>query len=258
MNNRTKRFNAIFEDLNYHFTSNKYSFDKNEMQSCLSCLYFPGSSFSFLFNFNSKSFDYVSPELTEVLGYPVKNFSPDKMFSLIHEEDVEHVLKCYNLMSKFLVEYLPVDEKSFYKVSFHYRLSDIKGNYKFFLGQGIICPPAKDGIISRLFCNCSDISQFVEEQSYNLSFIDLRGIRSYYNVKEEEDFQNSSRSDYQFSLREIEIIKLVSEGLTTKEISEFLTLSPDTIRTHRNNILKKSSQKKLTKVVSICIKEGLI
>lgn len=39
--------------------------------------------------------------------------------------------------------------------------------------------------------------------------------------------------------KEIEIIKLVSTGMTSKEIGEKLFISPRTVDTHRHNILKK-------------------
>jgi DNA-binding NarL/FixJ family response regulator len=41
------------------------------------------------------------------------------------------------------------------------------------------------------------------------------------------------------SLREIEIIKLIKEGLSSKEIAAKLNLSYRTVEVHRHNILKK-------------------
>ena len=41
------------------------------------------------------------------------------------------------------------------------------------------------------------------------------------------------------TLKEIEIVKLIAQGLTSKEIGEKLFLSPRTVETHRHNILKK-------------------
>lgn len=41
------------------------------------------------------------------------------------------------------------------------------------------------------------------------------------------------------TMKEIEIVKLITKGLTSKEIAEQLFLSPRTIETHRHNILKK-------------------
>jgi two-component system response regulator NreC len=45
------------------------------------------------------------------------------------------------------------------------------------------------------------------------------------------------------SEREIEIIKLISKGLTSKEIADRLALSKLTIDTHKKNIFKKCSVK---------------
>ncbi|HEY4323919.1 MAG TPA: response regulator transcription factor [Mucilaginibacter sp.] len=43
----------------------------------------------------------------------------------------------------------------------------------------------------------------------------------------------------QLSLRETELIRLITEGLTNKEIAEKLFLSIHTVKTHRKNIIKK-------------------
>ena len=43
----------------------------------------------------------------------------------------------------------------------------------------------------------------------------------------------------QLTEREIEIIKLTANGLSSKQIGEKLFISPRTAETHRNNILKK-------------------
>ena len=50
--------------------------------------------------------------------------------------------------------------------------------------------------------------------------------------------------------REIEIVKLVSQGFTSKEIGKVLQLSIFTIETHRRNILKKLNLKKTTALVN--------
>jgi DNA-binding NarL/FixJ family response regulator len=43
----------------------------------------------------------------------------------------------------------------------------------------------------------------------------------------------------ELTAKEIEIIKLIAEGLTSKEIAEKLFISHRTVETHRHNILKK-------------------
>jgi len=43
----------------------------------------------------------------------------------------------------------------------------------------------------------------------------------------------------QLSPRELEIIRLIAEGMTNNEIAEKLYLSFHTVKTHRKNIIKK-------------------
>lgn len=43
----------------------------------------------------------------------------------------------------------------------------------------------------------------------------------------------------ELTMKEIEIVKLISKGLTSKDIADQLFVSPRTVETHRHNILKK-------------------
>jgi DNA-binding NarL/FixJ family response regulator len=58
------------------------------------------------------------------------------------------------------------------------------------------------------------------------------------------------------SAREIEIIKLIAEGKSSKEIAEILFLSFRTIQNHRTKIMRKLNLKKNTDLVRYAIREG--
>lgn len=60
------------------------------------------------------------------------------------------------------------------------------------------------------------------------------------------------------SQREIEIIQLLSQGLTNKGIADKLLLSSHTISTHRKNILKKLHLKSTTEMLMYALAEGII
>ncbi len=60
------------------------------------------------------------------------------------------------------------------------------------------------------------------------------------------------------SAREREILKLLAEGRSKKEISNLLYISPRTVDTHRTNILKKLNLKGLADLVKYAIQKGLI
>jgi DNA-binding NarL/FixJ family response regulator len=58
--------------------------------------------------------------------------------------------------------------------------------------------------------------------------------------------------------REIQIVRLVAEGLTTVAIARQLHLSPHTVYTHRKNIMRKVNVNSAPELVLYAVTEGLI
>lgn len=61
-----------------------------------------------------------------------------------------------------------------------------------------------------------------------------------------------------FSNRELQIIKLLAAGATSSRIAENLFLSPNTVDTHRKNILRKSRCHNLMELLAFCNKNGIL
>jgi DNA-binding NarL/FixJ family response regulator len=60
------------------------------------------------------------------------------------------------------------------------------------------------------------------------------------------------------TMREKEVLKLLTEGKRTKEIAVALYISPHTVRRHRSNIMEKLNFKNLTDLVKYAISQGYI
>lgn len=58
--------------------------------------------------------------------------------------------------------------------------------------------------------------------------------------------------------REKEVLKLIANGLTSKEIGEELFISPSTVKTHRTNLMMKLEVNDLASLVKIAIRKGLV
>lgn len=58
--------------------------------------------------------------------------------------------------------------------------------------------------------------------------------------------------------REVEILKLLADGKSNKEIGKMLFISSRTVDTHRSNILKKLKAKNNQELVKISIQAGLV
>lgn len=58
--------------------------------------------------------------------------------------------------------------------------------------------------------------------------------------------------------RELEIVNLICQEMTMKEISEKLFLSEQTVHTHRKNIMKKTESKNAVSLVKYAIKNNIV
>ncbi len=68
----------------------------------------------------------------------------------------------------------------------------------------------------------------------------------------------SSPPRVRLSEREIEVLRLMAEGLTNQEIAERLFLSPTTVKTHVQNILQKLDVSDRTQAAVCAVRYGLI
>jgi DNA-binding NarL/FixJ family response regulator len=60
------------------------------------------------------------------------------------------------------------------------------------------------------------------------------------------------------SQRELDVLQLVLQGYTNKEIAEVLIVSAETIKTHMSNILSKLNAKDRTHAAVIGLRHGLV
>ena len=58
--------------------------------------------------------------------------------------------------------------------------------------------------------------------------------------------------------REMEVLRLVSEGMKAHEIAKELFLSPYTVNDHRRNIMEKLDAKNVANMISISFSNGLL
>ncbi len=90
--------------------------------------------------------------------------------------------------------------------------------------------------------------------------------RKYYSQKAMETLVNGAKEIEQTGLkktqeltkRELEILKLVAEGFSTKEISEQLFIAVRTTETHRKALMTKLEVNNVAGLVRIAVQEGIL
>lgn len=69
---------------------------------------------------------------------------------------------------------------------------------------------------------------------------------------------NQTKLDAELTNRELEILKLIADGFSNKEIGEKLFISHRTVDTHRTNLMKKLEVNNIAGLISFAIKKGIV
>ena len=82
--------------------------------------------------------------------------------------------------------------------------------------------------------------------------------RQYYDRLSQFNSDENEVAQFKLSVREIDIIKQLSLGLTSQEIADKLFISEHTVKTHRKNILKKLDLKNSSQLIQFATSNQLI
>ena len=194
---------------------------------------------------------YTSKQSNQILGVEPSQLNPAHFQSSVHPED-QHRLAWVNC------QILKEEGKIFQKkrgsalLSYTLRFRNLSGNFVNFLGQDYLfyAGPPNEAVFGlrivtnvewcRLKNNC--FHQYVGNTLSLFRFPDedLLKIRTVYTV------------------RELEIIKMIESGLSSKEIADKLFLSVHTVNTHRTNILEKAGKAQISGLIYELKELGLL
>ena len=77
-------------------------------------------------------------------------------------------------------------------------------------------------------------------------------------IIERSSHKNHTSDSHQLTLSEMEIVKLIAQGLTTKEIAARKFISFHTVMTHRKNIFRKTGVNSVSELIMYAIRAGWI
>ena len=213
-----------------------------------------GDYFYWIFDLQNHSLEMVSEEMNAILGYQRSEFNLEMLLAAVHPDDRPYLLNFENKALEFLAA-LPIEKLMKYKVRYDFRVMAKDGRYVRLLHQSIIIQHDEKGQIMRTLGFETDITHIKPEGKPTLSFIGLEGEPSYINVDVENIFAASKEV---LSKREKQILLLIMEGKLSKEISQLLHISKQTVDTHRNNMLAKCAAANSSELIVKAIRQGWV
>ncbi len=213
-----------------------------------------GESYYFIIDHHNLTFEFVSKEVEDVMGYLPSEFSIQFMNGKIHPEDRARFLAIGSRTADFFSQ-LAVEKLTKYKIRFDIRFLKKNGDYARILYQGILLEHDEKGGVLRSLGIHTDITYLKQEGKSVLSFIGMDGEPSYQDVTLTNVF---SEIKEELTRREKQVLTLLIQGRLSKEISSILKISKQTVDTHRKNMLHKKELKNTSELIGKAIRYGWI
>lgn len=213
-----------------------------------------GVFYFYILDFLDMTISHISPEITGIHGFNRETVSFNDILGAIHPDDVDFVTKAEAFSTNFFFNQIGYEKLLNYKISYSFRFRLQNGEYALFNHQSLMLSMDDNGGLGKSLNIHTRIDHLSNVNTYKISLIGLNGEPSFMNLSIEEENQDLR----EFSKREIDIIKLISNGLSNTEIAKKLFISVLTVKKHRSNILTKSDTKNIVQLIKNCITQGII
>jgi DNA-binding CsgD family transcriptional regulator len=233
-------------------------FNEIDVKNLIGNLFCPGPWYSFKFEINEGHFSYVHPNAKEFYGKDEKEITVENLIERIHPDDHDFFLNCEALVANFLTEKIAPQDIFKYKFVYSYRFRVPSGEYRHLLHQCIAFVRGEKGNMTTSFGVHALIDHLAAESNYKLSIIGMDEHPSYMGIEIPTGKNKLLPMENPFSQREVEIIRLMSMGLSSKEIATSLFISTATARTHRQNILNKAMCQNTAELIAKCFQLGIL
>lgn len=209
-------------------------------------------SFILVFDCYTSRFVFVSDNIPPLYGIESNRLILEghkPIIEVIHPDDIYYGLlvrkKIYSLLKK-----LSSKDKMKHKVIHEMRVKNTRGEYIRIIEQEHVIELDKSGniwlMLSVIDIDASHESETTKSHLFNFEtgeqiFIDLSDTL-------EEPLTN----------RELEVLRLMKQGLLSKEIAESLKVSINTVNSHRQNILQKLKANNSIEAVNLALRLGML
>ncbi|WP_250461354.1 LuxR C-terminal-related transcriptional regulator [Microbulbifer litoralis] len=228
-----------------------------ELDHLIASVFNNGPFYYYVIDFSNMALSHVSPGIREIHGLEPETVSFQDILDQIHPDDMDFVSRAEEKCIELVFGQMTPEKRKQYKMSYCFRFRNADGSYQLFNHQAIILTSDEKGKLSKALNIHTNISHLTDSNNYRLSLIGMGGEPSLLNIRVDDDKVPKQMRPI-FSRREVEVLKLMSGGLTSTEIAGRLCISPNTVKNHRKNILRKAGCKNSGQLIGKCITEGLL
>jgi DNA-binding CsgD family transcriptional regulator len=258
MKPNTQLLHSVWENFRELISKKDVELEKINLDELIASIFSNGPFYFYIVDFYDMKIKYMSPMVREIHGLDPEIASFQDILDQIHPDDLAFVAKAEAAVWDILYNTLGSERNKKYKMSYCFRFRTSDGSYQLFNHQSLIITTDENGGLAKSLNIHTNISHLTSQNNYQVSAIGMLGEPSYLNIKINEDAILPQPTKPLFSKREVEIIRLMSEGYTNISMADKLFIAHNTIKNHRKNILHKAGCKNLGQLITKCMTEGLI
>ncbi|MFC5270214.1 PAS domain-containing protein [Adhaeribacter terreus] len=199
---------------------------------------------------------FMSSNVKAALGYDASLFTTQGIpfvNEITHPDDLP---KTWGLIKKiwdFLLAQ-PAGKRKQYKFNHDYRMAKANGSYIRVLEQCSILQQDSNGNITHVMGVCSDITHLKKNETLTASLTSSEDNSCIFFSPEMDGINPQDV----LSKRELEIVKLIADGYSSKLIADKLCIRFSTVNTDRQNILRKTKTNSTGEFEQFTLGNGLI
>jgi len=232
--NQTNRDDKSLEDFN----------TDGILEDLIPKMHLSGPSFYILYALPDLQYLKVSPESIDVFGYEpheIENSDGNFFFeNYVGNLDQANQMITYGLQS---LNMLPLEDKFSHGVQFYYNIRHKNGHSMPVIHHNVVVKLDDNNLITHALAVLTDISFYANIIQPKVSITNLTSGKIL------KEITLDQFKEMVFSQREMDVLKLLSEGNNNQEISDSLCISIHTVKTHRKKILYRSAFNNMSEVL---------
>ncbi|SDL00413.1 PAS domain S-box-containing protein [Catalinimonas alkaloidigena] len=201
------------------------------------------------------TFAFLSRNVESILGYSHEQFregGASFAWQLVHPQDVQPLLALKARIATVLGT-VPSHQQAAYRFQYDYRLRKADGTYVRLLEQNSVLAINGDGNITHQLGVCTDITHWKPKKSLTATVRSHEhGCHKVFSAQDEMDALEK------LSRREKEILTLIAEGYSSKQIADRLSISFHTVSKHRQHLFEKTQSRTMGELVRYAVAHEII
>jgi DNA-binding CsgD family transcriptional regulator len=216
-----------------------------------------GEFYYYVLNLTNSTVSHHHENILKLHGLKKYPQNLKEVIDLVHPDDIDFITKAEQKVVEKLME-IGKEHQLFLKPSYCFRMKTAAGNYELFHHQAILTWEDENKNLVQSINIHTNINHITKENPRTVLISGIGPRKDFYQIKIEDSSTIKSFREINLTKRETEILSFIVKGYSGSEISKILILSEHTVRSHRKNILAKTSSRNSKELLKKAFEWGLI